>query len=74
MDKQTIAHALEKEIKLINDSLSRLQYVNNLSIDDHQARQVSIIMKQLMDHKTKLENIVANIVADAKLFNSNFNI
>lgn len=74
MDKQEVAHTLEKEIKLINDLLSRLQYVNNLSIDDHQARQVSIVMKQLIDHKKELENIVANIVADAKLFNLNHNI
>jgi len=76
MDKQQIAHTLEKEISLINIDLRRLYRIRQQTIDSHQARDIDDIIQNLVAHKQKLENIVENIVEDAKIYNhtSNFNL
>ena len=72
MDKQQIAHILEKEINTINNTLKRLQYVHSQTIDTHQAIDLHTAICELIVHKQKLENIVTNIVEDATHFNPTF--
>ncbi|MBQ7797614.1 MAG: hypothetical protein IJ371_00640 [Clostridia bacterium] len=67
MDKQQIAHNIEKEISLLNNTLTRLQMAYNQAIDSHQARELDIAINELIRHKKILEKIVTNIVEDAKL-------
>ena len=73
MDKQQIAHILEKEIKSVNTVLCRLDSAYHSSIDDYQAINIANAMKELNCHKQKLESVIENIVEDAKGFNSTFN-
>ena len=73
MDKQQIAHTLEKEIVEIDKTLTKLCYVRNQTIDTFYARELNDVINKLIAHKQKLENIVTNIVEDAKHFNPNFN-
>lgn len=73
MDKQQIAHILEKEIKSIDTVLCRLDSAYHSSIDDYQAINIANAMKELNSHKRKLEGVIENIVEDAKVFNSPFN-
>ena len=73
MNKQEIAHTLEKEIALIDKTLYRLQHVSTQTIDDFQAIDLNIAMNGLIVHKQNLQKIIANIVEDAKHFNPNFN-
>lgn len=73
MDKQQIAHILEKEIKSIDNALYRLNSAYQLALDDYQSIDIASAINQLKRHKQKLESIIQNIVEDAKVFNSPFN-
>ena len=72
MDKQQIAHSLEKEIAIININLRRLHRIYSQTIDAHQARDIDDAIQDLVAHKQKLEKIVKNIIEDAKHFNPTF--
>ena len=73
MDKQQIAHILEKEIAIININLRKLHRIYSHTVDSHQARGIDDIIQDLVTHKRKLENIIEHIVEDAKGYNPNFN-
>ena len=66
MDKQEIAHTLEKEISLINIDLRRLHRIQQQTIDSHQARDIDDVIQDLVTIKKNLENVIENIVEDAK--------
>lgn len=72
MDKQQIAHILEKEISIININLRRLHRIYTQTIDSHQASDINDAIQDLVSHKQKLEKIVTNIVEDARHFNPTF--
>ena len=72
MDKQQIAHALEKEIATTDRTLSGLQRLYSQTIDSHQARIIDDMIQDLVSHKKNLENIVENIVEDARNYNPPF--
>ena len=72
MDKQQIAHVLEKEIATTDRTLTRLQHLHSRTIDSHQARIIDDMIQDLVSHKKNLENIIENIVEDAKNYNPPF--
>ena len=72
MDKQQIAHTLEKEISLINRNIQKLDRIYMQTIDSHQARDIYDTMQDLVTIKTNLEKVIANIVEDAKIYNPPF--
>ncbi len=73
MDKQQIAHILEKEIKSIDTVLCRLDSAYHFAIDDYQAMDLATAINELTAHKQRLERVIENVVEDAKGFNSPFN-
>jgi hypothetical protein len=72
MDKQEIAHVLEKEIATIDRNLKRLQYLYSQTIDTHQARVIDDAIQDLVAHKQNLQKIIVNIAEAAKGYNSPF--
>ena len=72
MDKQQIAHVLEKEIARIDRTLTGLQCLYSQTIDSHQARIIDDMIQDLVSHKKNLENIIENIVEDARNYNPPF--
>ena len=73
MDKQQIAHILEKEISSLNKTIDSLYSIKQQMIDVHQARDLDFTINELIKHKQSLEKVIVNIVEDAKHFNPNFN-
>lgn len=69
MDKQQIAHTLEKEIHLIDINTRKLDRIYMQTIDSHQARDIYDTMQDLVTIKKNLEKVLENIVEDAKHFN-----
>ena len=74
MDKQQIAHILEKEIGKTDKIISGLQLILATTIDYHQARDLHKEICDLITHKQKMEEMVEHIVEDAKVFNPPFNM
>lgn len=74
MDKQQIAHILDKEIATTNRTLARLQRLYSQTIDSHQARIIDDMIQDLVSHKKNLEQIIENIVEDAKIYNPPFQL
>ena len=72
MDKQQIAHILDKEIATIDRNLKRLQYLYSQTIDSHQARVIDDAIQDLVAHKQNLQNIIVNITEFAKGYNPPF--
>ena len=72
MDKQQIAHILEKEISIINIDLRRLHRIYGQTIDSHEARDIADVIQDLVNHKRNLEKVLENIVEDAKVFHPPF--
>ena len=72
MDKQQIAHVLEKEIATTDRTLTRLQRLYSQTIDSHQARIIDDMIQDLVSHKKNLENIIEKIVEDARNYNPPF--
>lgn len=66
MNKQEIAHILEKEIATTDRTLRRLQRLYNKTIDSHQARDIDDMIQDLLNHKKNLEKIIERIVEDAR--------
>ena len=66
MNKQEIAHILEKEITTTNRTLRRLQRLYSQTIDSHQARDIDDMIQDLVSHKKNLENIIEKINEDAR--------
>ncbi len=73
MDKQQIAHILEKEISSLNKTIDSLHSIKQQIIDVHQARDLDFTINVLIKHKQSLEKVIVNIVEDAKHFNPDFN-
>ncbi len=73
MDKQQIAHTLEKEISLLTSNIRKLDRIYMQTIDSHQARDIYDTMQDLTTIKRNLEKVLENIVEDAKNHNTNFN-
>ena len=73
MDKQQIAHILEKEIAMIDINIRRLDRIYMQTIDSHQARDIYDTMQDLDKIKKDLEKVIENIVEDAKVYSTNFN-
>ena len=72
MDKQQIAHILEKEIAMIDINIKRLYNVYMQEIDSHQQRFIYDAIQDLTRSKKELGNIIINIVEDAKGYNPPF--
>jgi len=66
MDKQQIAHRLKEEISMIDLNIKRLYCIQQQMIDVHQARDLDFTINELIKHKQSLENIIENIVEDAR--------
>ena len=66
MDKQLIAHTLEKEIAMIDINIKRLHKIFMQTIDSHQARDVYDAMQDITRTKKELEKIIENITEYAK--------
>ena len=67
MDKQQIAHTLEKDINVLNDVLTRLQIVGNHEVNPHLLRELNIIYDEVSQVRKSSKKIIENIVNDAKL-------
>ena len=74
MNKQEIAHILEKEIATTNRTLRRLQRLYSQTIDSHQARDIDDMIQDLVSHKKNLENIIEKINEDARNYTPPFKI
>ena len=72
MDKQEIAHILEKEISSIDATLVKLNFIYSNTIDSFQARDLKMAIKELVNHKQQLEKMIDCIVEDAHKFNPKF--
>lgn len=72
MDKQQIAHVLEKEMSIIDVNIRKLDRIYMQTIDSHQARYIYDVMQDLTNHKRNLEKVIENIVEDAKVFHPPF--
>ena len=66
MDKQQIAHTLEKEIVIIDINIKRLHNVYTREIDAHQQRFIYDSIQDLTRSKKVLEKVIENIVEDSK--------
>ena len=66
MDKQQIAHTLEKEISMIDINIRRLHQVYMQTIDSHQQRDIYDAIQDLTRTKKELEKIIEKIVEDAR--------
>ena len=66
MDKQQIAHILEKEIAMIDINIKRLHRVYMQEIDSHQQRFIYDSIQDLTRSKKELEKVIENIVEDAR--------
>ena len=72
MDKQQIAHVLEKEIASLNKTIDSLYSIKQQMIDVHQARDLDFTINKLIKHKQSLEKVIQNIVEDARNYNPPF--
>ena len=66
MNKQEIAHILEKEISTIDRNLRRLDRIYMQTIDSHQQRDIYDAIQDLTRTKKELEKIIKKIVEDAR--------
>ena len=72
MDKQQIAHTLEKEISMIDINIRRLHQVYMQTIDSHQQRDIYDAIQDLTRTKKELKKIIEKIVEDAKNYSPPF--
>ncbi|MBR2970143.1 MAG: hypothetical protein IKC49_03715 [Clostridia bacterium] len=72
MDKQQIAHTLEKEIYMIDINIRRLHQVYMQTIDSHQQRDIYDAIQDLTRTKKELEKIIEKIVEDARNYSPPF--
>lgn len=72
MDKQQIAHTLEKEISMIDINIRRLHQVYKQTIDSHQQRDIYDAIQDLTRTKKELEKIIEKIVEDARNYSPPF--
>lgn len=72
MDKQQIAHTLEKEISMIDINIRRLHQVYMQTIDSHQQRDIYDAIQDLTRTKKELEKIIEKIVEDARNYSPPF--
>ena len=66
MDKQQLAHILEKEISKIDINLRRLHRIYKQTIDAHQARDIADAIQDLVSHKKCLQQLILNIVSSTR--------
>ena len=64
MDKQQIAHTLEKEKSMIDINIRRLHQVCMQTIDSHQQRDIYDAIQDLTRTKKELEKIIEKIVEE----------
>ena len=74
MDKQQIAHTLEKEISMIDINIRRLHQVYMQTIDSHQQRDIYDAIQDLTRTKKELEKIIEKIVEDASNYSPPFKL
>ena len=74
MDKQQIAHILEKEISLININIRKLDYIYMQTVDSHQARDIYDTIQDLTNIKKNLEKVLINIIEDARNYTPPFKL
>ena len=72
MDKQQIAHTLEKEISMIDINIRRLHQVYMQTIDSHQQRDIYDAIQDLTRTKKELEKIIEKIVEDSRNYSPPF--
>lgn len=70
MNKQQIAHELEKEISLINIDLKSLHRIYVQTIDSQHARDINDLIHNLVRHKRCLEKVVEHIEEDSRNYSS----
>jgi len=68
MNKQQIAHTIEKEISMIDLNIRRLHRIYMQTIDSHQQRDIYDAIQDLTRSKKELEKIIEKIVEDARSY------
>lgn len=74
MDKQQIAHILEKEISMIDVNIRRLNKIYMQEIDSHQQRDIYDAIQDLIRTEKELEKVIENIVEDARNYCPSFQL